>query len=559
MTNGTTIVLSDNSTRTATGVTLTLGPAWVLSDNLATTSDLPAGSHSIVDANIVGSSGTAVKTKVLVSPGAPVIVPSVGASGNQLPDAGDVGLTVYSQKTFLNSAIRLIDLGDTGISNLIMDTHTTTPSLSTTTDKTKIFHRRGGTTKWITGLNTGFLNVDSYDFTTIDLVPRVTITQTGDIKNTGYMRLGSTTTPANTTAGDLTISRLNVGNNLAFSDTNGNVLNISGTAMASTASGAAFNNNFGATLTPPTNSLSDFRVNNFRTTWNPATGVTSSTIENLYIDNRIYGDGLLTTSVGVYSQPITIDASSSSTVQLTNTFGFQTILAARPSGTTIATLGTGIGYDFSTVGSIGLIATTITGFRMQNPGSGNTITTLIGMDIAALTRGITNNIGLRIGLPSGATNNYALQLSDTGATAAGGITFGTDTQVYRSAANVLTFNSVTLAGLVDPTTAQQAATKNYVDTHSGTGITRTITSISSPTTAGATTHTDYVYFVSGTTTLTLPTAVGNTNRYSVKNTGSNTVTIAFTSGQTGDGSSTLTLAPNITLELVSDNANYRIL
>ncbi len=53
-----------------------------------------------------------------------------------------------------------------------------------------------------------------------------------------------------------------------------------------------------------------------------------------------------------------------------------------------------------------------------------------------MTRGSTN-IGVRIAAPSGGTTNYALQLSDTGGTAAGGITFGTDTTLYRSAADTL--------------------------------------------------------------------------------------------------------------------------
>lgn len=93
----------------------------------------------------------------------------------------------------------------------------------------------------------------------------------------------------------------------------------------------------------------------------------------------------------------------------------------------------------------------------------------------------------------------------------------------------------------------------------GSGITRSIASISTPTTAGATASTDYVYFVSGTTTLTLPTAVGNTNRYTVKNTGSNTVTVATTSAQTIDGSSTVTLpVANTAIDLISDNANWRV-
>lgn len=91
----------------------------------------------------------------------------------------------------------------------------------------------------------------------------------------------------------------------------------------------------------------------------------------------------------------------------------------------------------------------------------------------------------------------------------------------------------------------------------GSGITRTITSISSPATAGAAASVDYVYLVSGTTTLTLPTAVSNTNRYSVSNVGSNTVTVATTGGQTINGSSTATLPiANMSLDFVSNNSNW---
>lgn len=94
----------------------------------------------------------------------------------------------------------------------------------------------------------------------------------------------------------------------------------------------------------------------------------------------------------------------------------------------------------------------------------------------------------------------------------------------------------------------------------GSGIARSVNSVSSDTTAGATAATDYVYFVSGTSTLTLPTAVSNTNRYIVKNTGADTVTIATTSSQTIDGSSTASLpVANTSLELISDGSNWRII
>lgn len=93
----------------------------------------------------------------------------------------------------------------------------------------------------------------------------------------------------------------------------------------------------------------------------------------------------------------------------------------------------------------------------------------------------------------------------------------------------------------------------------GAGINRAVSSIAAPTTAAAAALTDYVYLVSGTTTLTLPTAVGNTNLYTIKNTGVATVTIATTGGQTIDGSASATLAvANTSLTLISDNANWRI-
>ena len=88
------------------------------------------------------------------------------------------------------------------------------------------------------------------------------------------------------------------------------------------------------------------------------------------------------------------------------------------------------------------------------------------------------------------------------------------------------------------------------------GTSRIITSISTPTTAGSAASTDYVYFVSGTTTLTMPTAVGNTNRYTVKNTGSAVVTIDTTGGQTIDGSATYTINVPYAVDLISDNTQW---
>lgn len=92
----------------------------------------------------------------------------------------------------------------------------------------------------------------------------------------------------------------------------------------------------------------------------------------------------------------------------------------------------------------------------------------------------------------------------------------------------------------------------------GSGITRSISSISTPTTAGATAATDYVFKCTATLTLTLPTAVGNQNLYTVKVT-AGTTTVACNGAQTIDGSSTAVLSvANTSLTLISDNANWLV-
>lgn len=91
------------------------------------------------------------------------------------------------------------------------------------------------------------------------------------------------------------------------------------------------------------------------------------------------------------------------------------------------------------------------------------------------------------------------------------------------------------------------------------GITRSVSIISSNTTAVATAATDYVYMVSGSTTITLPTAVSNTNRYTVTNVGTNAITVDTTSAQTINGSLSASLPiSNMSLDFVSDNTNWHV-
>lgn len=87
--------------------------------------------------------------------------------------------------------------------------------------------------------------------------------------------------------------------------------------------------------------------------------------------------------------------------------------------------------------------------------------------------------------------------------------------------------------------------------------TRNISTISSNTTLGSAANTDYIYKCTALLTATLPTAVGNTNKYSIKRTGAGDVTVATTSSQTIDGSTTFVLdILYMSVDVVSDGANW---
>lgn len=89
-----------------------------------------------------------------------------------------------------------------------------------------------------------------------------------------------------------------------------------------------------------------------------------------------------------------------------------------------------------------------------------------------------------------------------------------------------------------------------------TGITRTITTLTGVATIGS--SGDYVTFIGAGGVPTLPTAVGNTGRYVFKNVHSANRTVSTTSGQTIEGLATYTLQPGASIDVISDNANWRV-
>lgn len=90
--------------------------------------------------------------------------------------------------------------------------------------------------------------------------------------------------------------------------------------------------------------------------------------------------------------------------------------------------------------------------------------------------------------------------------------------------------------------------------------TRSITVISTNTSLAYVAGTDYAYICSAALTATLPTAVGNTSRYTIKRTGTGAVTIGTTASQSIDGAPTFSLGVQYqSVDLVSDGANWSVI
>lgn len=93
----------------------------------------------------------------------------------------------------------------------------------------------------------------------------------------------------------------------------------------------------------------------------------------------------------------------------------------------------------------------------------------------------------------------------------------------------------------------------------GSGITRTIVTTSGSVTAGSTASTDYTYLVPAAHTITLPTAVSNTNLYTIKNGHTANITVNTTSSQAIDGATSISIAPDESVDIISNNTNWRII
>jgi len=101
-----------------------------------------------------------------------------------------------------------------------------------------------------------------------------------------------------------------------------------------------------------------------------------------------------------------------------------------------------------------------------------------------------------------------------------------------------------------------AMTSDIVDTLT----LNTIYPVLTDTIAGSNINTNYIYLVDGQTTITLPSAVNNINKYTVTNVGEHVVTVNTTLSELINGSISVTLPiTNMSLDFISDTNNWRII
>jgi predicted nucleic acid-binding Zn-ribbon protein len=126
--------------------------------------------------------------------------------------------------------------------------------------------------------------------------------------------------------------------------------------------------------------------------------------------------------------------------------------------------------------------------------------------------------------------------------------------------NIKPGSNVTLTYSNNDTTKYLDLTITATGGSSVAGTTRSINREATSQTMGGTASTDYVYIATDGILLTLPTAVGNSNLYTVKNVAASSVMVATTGGQTIDGDSNIILNNQYTsVDIVNDgNDNWSI-
>ena len=217
------------------------------------------------------------------------------------------------------------------------------------------------------------------------------LTVSGNASASGYLRVGSNTAPNNTTAGDITGTRISLGNTAMSGSLIGD---IRGTAT-DTAAGVAGLMQIIHTLSPGSASSTQYQSLIVRTL--TSTSQTLNIVSPGYFYNLYRGSSSVTTVIGGQYEGLTLDGSSVN-------FGTITSVSAGNYKSLNSTAGAGVTGTISYCNGISVSPPTTT--------AGLTITNLIGMSINTQTAG-TNNTYLLLGTSTSTTGNWGIYSTTT--------------------------------------------------------------------------------------------------------------------------------------------------
>jgi hypothetical protein len=224
---------------------------------------------------------------------------------------------------------------------------------------------------------------------------KFSVDQTGNILSTGYARIGSITAPANTTAGDLTSTRLSVGNG-TLAATSGSIAAFSG-SLTDTSSGAKIGINNTLTLNPSSTSASEFRT--YVTSVQISSGnaqTFSDAVEGTYSEIRMLGSGSLSQTNAVRATGLILPSAAVSFGTVTDAISLLAIPVS----------------EFASSNITGTV-TNSRGVRVNNiskTSASLTITNQIGLNVESLTTG-SNNTHVLLGQATAPSGNYSIYSS----------------------------------------------------------------------------------------------------------------------------------------------------
>lgn len=202
----------------------------------------------------------------------------------------------------------------------------------------------------------------------------------------------------------------------------------------------------------------------------------------------------------------------------------------------------------------------------------------VGGDVDAVDRAVRVNAAAgqvrTVSFQTGGVDRWLLMATsdaESGSDAGSNLELRSRTDAGGSKTTVVRFNRqtgvITLGGALVATTIEVGNATDTTLSRSAAGViavegfdllTKSVVSLTTTATLAAVAGREYWYLFGSGAVPTAPTAVANTSVYHCKNVHTADITLAAAGAETFDGATTLTLAPNQAVTLISDNANWKV-